>query len=380
MTQVKLWQIVSQTANAIIFSDADGNLKTLPTGSNGQVLISGPDGAPMWAENAALLAALQAQTDAGSALAAAKAYTEAQIAALVDNAPVALNTLNELAVKLNGEDSAINALLLQVDGKAEKTEVATQIAQAKQDAIQTAQENTTVAVANALNTVDSQIAATRSEILTSSMQFSESRANSARDEAILVANDFTTQAVAQAKTEASDDATAKADVAQTAAITAANAYTDGEVANALNIASADAQGKVNDAISAASDDATHKVDSLRDAIPGMFWTEGTSTACFVANAQNLNMEQATGAGLIVSQDFAEVTGAAVIPNDPFLKAKLLFVNGVAMAEDWTASTIGNNQLVVKLGQPLAQHVFDGSKNALMLLVEYKSYNAISRIS
>lgn len=380
MTQVKLWQIVSQTANAIIFSDADGNLKTLAAGSADKVLVSGPDGLPMWADNTALVAALQAQTDAGSALAAAKAYTEAQIAALVDNAPVALNTLNELAVKLNGEDSAINALLLQVDGKAEKTEVATQIAQAKQDAIQSAYDNTTTAVANAMNGIEPQLNSLRGDMISYADQTASFKAESAKMEAITYANDFTTQSVSEAVQNAAADATTKADAAQTAAINQAKAYTDSEVANALNIASNDAQSKVDDAITAASDDATHKVDSLRDSIPGSFWVEGTSIACFVANAQNLNMEQATGVGLIVTQDFSEVTGAAVIPNDPFLKAKLLFVNGIAMAEDWTASTVGNNQLVIKLGQPLAQHVFDGTKNALMLLVEYKSYNPISRIS
>ena len=380
MTQVKLWQIVSQTANAIIFSDADGNLKSLPTGTNGQVLISGPDGAPMWAENAALLAALQAQTDAGSALTAAKAYTEAQIAALVDNAPVALNTLNELAVKLNGEDSAINALLLQVDGKAEKTEVATQIAQAKQDVNQTSQDFTTTAVSNALSDVASQIATARGDIMAAAEQDASFKAANAKSEAISVANDFTTQAIAQAAQSTGNMISAAAGNAVSEAVNEARAYTDGAVGNLLSTASADAQAKADAVQNAAAADTTAKVNSLQDAIPGIFWAEGTSTACFVANAQNLNMEQATGTGLLVTQGFTEVTGAAVVPNDPFLKAKLLFVNGVAMGEDWTASSVGNNQLVIKLSPQLAQHVFDGSKNTLMLLVEYKSYNAISRIS
>ncbi len=39
MTQVKLWQIVSQTINGIVFSDSFGNLVTLPQGAPGQVLV-----------------------------------------------------------------------------------------------------------------------------------------------------------------------------------------------------------------------------------------------------------------------------------------------------------------------------------------------------
>ncbi len=377
MTQVKLWQIVSQTPNAIIFSDADGNLKSLPAGTANQVLVVGADGAPAWAENIALVAALEAKTDAASALNAAKAYTEAQIAALVDNAPIALNTLNELAVKLNGEDSAINALLLQVDGKAEKTEVATQVAQAKQDAILDSKNYTDSVINGIVPDISSQMATMRGDILNIASQDASFKAQNAENNAVTRASDFTTQSVNDALQTASSDATAKSDAAKTSAVSEAKAYTDGEVANALNVAAADAQAKMDGAMSAASDDATAKVDALRSSIPGIFWTEGTSTACFVANADNLSMEQATGDGLIVTQSFTEVTGASVVANDPSLNAKLLFVNGVAQSEEWNAFKIGNGQLVIRFSPKLAQHVFDGSKNALMLLVEYKSYNAIS---
>ena len=187
MTQVKLWQIVSQTPNAIIFSDADGNLKSLPASTSNQVLISGPDGAPMWAENTALIAALQAQTDAGSALAAAKAYTEAQIAALVDNAPIALNTLNELAVKLNGEDSAINALLLQVDGKAEKTEVATLVAQTKQDAIADSKSYTDSTFGTIVSGIAAQFGQAKSDAISAAATDASFKSTNAQTNAIQAA-------------------------------------------------------------------------------------------------------------------------------------------------------------------------------------------------
>ncbi len=384
MTQVKLWQIVSQTANAIIFSDADGNLKSLPAGTAKQVLIAGPDGAPVWADNEALAAALQAKTDAASAIATAKAYTEAQIAALVDNAPIALDTLNELAVKLNGEDSAINALLLQVDGKADKTEVTAHIAQAKQDAIQSAQGYTDNAIGNVQSNMDSLVAGIRGDLQSYADQTASFKAENAKVEAIGTAAGYTDQAVSALAASASDDAAAKADGAKSAAVSEANTYTDGAINSLANSLSGEAQGLADAAkdaaISAAAGDAASKVAGLQDSIPAMFWTEGTSTACFVGNADNLDKGQALGAGLVVSQNLTEVTGAGVVANDPTLNPKLLFVNGVAMSEEWSANRIGNNQLAIRFSQKLADHVFDGTKNSVMLLAEYRSYNAISRIS
>ena len=43
--------------------------------------------------------------------------SDTAIGDLVDGAPVALDTLNELAVKLQGEETELNALILTVDGK-----------------------------------------------------------------------------------------------------------------------------------------------------------------------------------------------------------------------------------------------------------------------
>lgn len=64
-------------------------------------------------------AATDAQTKADAALASANTYTDGKITALVDGAPTALNTLNELAVALQNEESATAALVLQIDGVAD---------------------------------------------------------------------------------------------------------------------------------------------------------------------------------------------------------------------------------------------------------------------
>ena len=384
MTQVKLWQIVSQTANAIIFSDADGTLKSLAAGGDQKILVSGPDGAPMWADNSALVSALQAQTDASNALATAKAYTEAQIAALVDNAPVALNTLNELAQKLNGEDSAINALLVQVDGKAEKTHVDTLVTQTKQDTLSDARTYTDNAVNAMAAGIGSQVSTAKADILAQAAGDASFKASTAKAEAIQAANAFTSQMVSDVALNASQDATNKADNARTSAVAESNAYSDSKFSDAVSTAAYDAQTKAdaarNAAVAEAANDAAAKVDGLRDAIPGTFWVEGTSTACFLASSRRLDREKATTDGLLVTDDFTEVTGAQVVANDSSLNAKLMFVNGVAQSDEWAARKVGNGQLVITMSDRLADHVFDGTENAVMLLVEYRSYNPISRIS
>lgn len=383
MTQVKLWQIVSQTANAIIFSDADGNLKTLPAGTSGQVLVAGLDGSPTWADNTALATALSAKTDATNAVATAKAYADAQIAALVDNAPVALNTLNELAVKLNGEDSAINALLLQVDGKAEKTEVVTQVAQAKQDAIQTAQGYTDAAIGNVQNNMNALEAGIRVDMINYATQTAIFHADNAKAEAIGAANTYTDQAISQLSNAASSDATAKADGAKTAAVTEANAYTDSAISNALastgqtqadaakDAAIAVSNQKIAQAKAEAEADAKNYTDTKIDNLPGRLLARTTATACFVASSNAVGDPRA---GVPLSS-FTEVTGANLIPGS-MVTPKLVFVNGLAMANDWTSEngTIADTKL--KFTGRLLDHAFDGTDNAIMVLCEYTNTSTI----
>lgn len=380
MTQVKLWQIVSQNANGIIFSDANGNLKTLEAGGGQKVLVSGPDGSPMWAENSALVAALEAQTDAANALATAKAYTESQIAALVDNAPVALDTLNELAQKLNGEDSAINALLLQVDGKAEKTAVDTIVAQAKQDTLDDSKVYTDNAVTNMMTGFNSQVNGAKNDILAQAAADASFKATTAKTEAIEQANGYTEQLVAASITDAGQNAYNVAEAARINAVAEAHTYTDNRIAELAANSSNEAQVKAEIAQNNAAVDASEKVDGLRNSIAATFQVEGTSTACFLASSLTLDQSTAVNEGLTVVSSFTEVTGANIQPNDSTLNAKLLFINGVAISSEWATTKIGNGQLVITMSERLAGYLFDGAENAVMILAEYKSYNPISRIS
>ena len=326
MTQVKLWQIVSQTPNGIVFADADGTLTSLQAAAANQVLVAGPDGTPMWADNTALTTALDAKADVNTALAAAKAYTEAQIAALVNNAPIALDTLNELAQKLAGDESALNALIAQMESKAGKDEVAAQVAQAKAEAVAEGNAYTDASVSAASGNLAAQIQAAKAE----------------------------------AVAEAAADASRKASDAQVAATQEANGYTDQRLSYELG---------------GVAIETNNKISELRDSIPEVFQAESTSTACFLASSTALGKD-ATLDGVCVAETFTEITGVNVNSYDPSLTAKLMFVNGVAVSEGWEQTRDANGKLFVRFSGRLADHVFDGSENALMILVEYKSFQAI----
>lgn len=379
MTQVKLWQIVSQTVNGIVFADKDGNVVTLPQGTQGQVLVINAQGEPQWVDNTALTTALSAKTDAANAINTAKAYADAQIAALVDNAPVALNTLNELAVKLNGEDSAINALLLQVDGKAEKTEVVTAVAQAKQDAIQTAQENTNVAVGNALNDVDTRIAIARGDLMSYADQTAAFKSDNARQDAVTTANSYTDQAIAGLTDAVRLDADNRADTIKSEAITEANTYTD----SVFNSAAATTEGLINaakdEAIQAAATETAQRMNAVISIIPGTFQVLTTSVASYVSDSTLMDLQEITGPGVNVKARFSEITGAVPGTVDDMLFPKMLLVNGVAQHDEWSTQTAPGGELLLKMTPKLANHVFDGTKNYVMLLAEYKTYSGLSLI-
>ena len=326
MTQVKLWQIVSQTPNGIVFADADGTLKSLQAAAANQVLVAGPDGAPMWADNTALTTALDAKADVNAALATAKAYTEAQIAALVNNAPIALDTLNELAQKLAGDESALNALIAQMEGKANTTAVAALVSQTKDEVLTESNAYTDSVFSTATGNLASQI-------------------QTAKNEAV---------------SAAAADASQKASDAQTSAVQEANSYTDQRLSHELGGVAVETNNKISE---------------LRDSIPELFQAESTSTACFLASSTAI-AKDATGDGVCVAETFTEITGVTLNSNDPSLNAKLMFVNGVAVSEGWQATRDVDGKLFVRFSGTLADHVFDGSENALMLLVEYKSFQAI----
>jgi hypothetical protein len=184
-------------------------------------------------------AATDATTKADAALVSAKAYTDTEVSNLVDSAPGAIDTLNELAAAL-GDDANFSTTM-----------------------------TTNLATKAAITYVDSQDAATLSS--------AQTYADTAEADAISTASGDATAKANAAQAAAATDATAKADAAQAAAIAAAatdattkadaehtyidarevaittayRTYADVAEADAISTASADATSKANAAQSAA---------------------------------------------------------------------------------------------------------------------------------
>ena len=68
---------------------------------------------------------LQTSISGKVSMPAVESAISAAIAAITDGAPTALDTLHELATALQNEETALNALILTVDGKVAKADVAT---------------------------------------------------------------------------------------------------------------------------------------------------------------------------------------------------------------------------------------------------------------
>jgi hypothetical protein len=125
-TKIKLWQLQSAPdGGRLLITDLEGKLTYLlpDLDKSNPVLSIGDNGIPQWSENIALSKALEAINSIEGALTTANGYTDQKIAALVDGAPVALDTLKELADKLGEDGEALAALIVQLDGKANKNEV-----------------------------------------------------------------------------------------------------------------------------------------------------------------------------------------------------------------------------------------------------------------
>lgn len=312
MTQVRLWQVVSRTPNSLIFADASGTLTNLPAGSKDQLLVINDNGIPEWVDNAALTAALQASAEAAEAVRTAGAYTDAQIAALTDNAPLALNTLRELAEKLKDEDSAIVALLAQVDTKAGKAEVDSLITQAKQDS------------------------------LTASKAYTDSTATALQS------------AVTAQVTQSAADTLAQA--AQ-----AATAYTDQSVA-ALSNAIPDRFGVMSPSVACF-------LAIVPGGIAGHGQPEGAPSEGSGESGSGKSSLTA------ITRNFIEITGAGVDAADPSVTPKLLLVNGVASSEEWQAVS-RDGKLELRIPSALANHILVEQSTSLMLLAEYERYTPV----
>ena len=206
------------------------------------------------------------KTYVDTAQAAAQAYTDTEVANLVDSAPGAIDTLNELAAAL-GDDANFSATMT--------TALATKAATTYVDS----QDAATLASAQSYaDTAEADAIATAS-----------SDATSKADAALASAQTYADTAEADAISTAATDATTKADAAETnanaytdareAAITTAyQGYADTAESDAVTAAAADATAKANqaeaDAIATAAADATTKADAAQAAAA----TDATSKA------------------------------------------------------------------------------------------------------
>ena len=202
------------------------------------------------------------------------------ISNLIDTAPDALNTLNEIAAAINDDASYAATITTALGTKANLSDVTAATAAAAADA--TTKAN--AAQAAAASDATSKASAAQAAAISAAETDATTKANAAQAAAIsAAATDATTKssaAQAAAISAAATDATTKANAAQAAAITAAgtDATTKVEAEAALRVsgdaasvstAAADATTKANAAqaaaISAAAADATTKANAAQSA-------------------------------------------------------------------------------------------------------------------
>ena len=224
-------------------------------------------------------AAADATTKANAALASANAYTDTEVANLVDSAPGAIDTLNELAAALGDDANFSSTMTTSLGLKAATTYVDTQ-----DTAV------TTAAAADATSKANAAQAAAATDATTKA---SAAETNAAADATTKANNAITTAAA---------DATLKADAAEAAAIAHTNTrevaittgyetYADVAEADAITTAAADATSKANAAQAAAEStaaaDATLKANAAQSNAEA---TAASALATAVANIEsNISM-------------------------------------------------------------------------------------------
>jgi hypothetical protein len=243
---------------------------------------------PVTVNGATLASESYADAAANDAQTAAETYTDTAVANLIDSAPGALDTLNELAAAL-GDDANFASTVTNSVATAQATAIAT--AESYTDARE-------VSITNAYNTaisVESTAIANAyaTAIATATVNITnayEAYADAAEAAAITAAaTDATSKAdaaEAAAVSTAAADATSKADAAQSAAVTAAaadaTAKADAAESAAVTAAAADATAKANAAesaaITAAAADATAKANAAESAAVTAAAADATSKA------------------------------------------------------------------------------------------------------
>ena len=356
------------STDAIIEGDTEIEIADLATGTIGFTV----DGVQKLALSAASAAFTVPVTVNGVTL-ASTADVDTAVANLIDAAPGALDTLNELAAAL-GDDANFAATTTNAIATAQATAIATaeSYTDAREisitNAYNTAISVESTAIANAYATA---IATSETNITTAYQTYADAReaaavATAANDATIkadaaeaaaisAAATDATTKADA-AQAAAATDATTKANAAQAAAEATAASYTDARetaittaytsaVATAAANASADATAKANtaeaNAVATASADATAKVSA-----------EASARATAVANAVATASADATA-----KADTAEANAVATASADATAKAGAALASAntytdtkVSALVDAAPSTLDTlNELAAALG-------------------------------
>jgi len=323
------------------------------------------------------------------------AITDA-ISNLIDTAPDALNTLNEIAAAINDDASYAATITTALGTKANLSDVTAATAAAAADATTKANAAQAAATAAAASDATSKASAAQAAATAAAASDATSKASAAQAAAISAAEtDATTKsnaAQAAAISAASADATSKANAAQAAAITAAgtDATTKVEVEAALRVsgdaasvstAAADATAKANAAqaaaISAAATDATTKANAAQVAASSAADTKiSTAVAALtkssvgLANVDNtsdaskpVSTAQASAIATAKSEAIADATAQvnAVIASAP---AALNTLDELAAALGDDASFAATVTANLSSKAPIASPTFTGTVSGI----------------
>ena len=310
-----------------------------------------------------------------------KSYVDSTVSDLVNGAPGALDTLNELANALGDDEDFAATMTTALGNKAATTYVDTQDA-----AVTLAFQNADLASAATINAAWAAADTAQTTAITSAYQTYADQAEA--DAEAAAATDATTKAdAAQAAAEAtaSADATAKANAAQAAAESTASAdatskanaaqaaaeataasannalqtametYADTAEQDAISTASSDATTKAAGAESAANTYTDNEIAALINAAPGTMDTlneiaaslgddanfAATMTTSLAAKAATTYVDSQDAATLASAQTYADTAEADAIStasSDATAKA-----NAAQQAAEATASTDATNK-------------------------------------
>ena len=255
-------------------------------------------------------------TAIASASASAEAYADAAIANLMDSAPGALDTLNELAAAM-GDDANFASTVTNNIASAKADAISTAAA----DATSKADDAETAAISAAASDATSKANAAQAAAISAAASDATSKADAAEAAAVATANAF---ASAQVSAEASARATAIA-----SASASANAYADAQVSALVNGASSafDTLKEIQDAMATDAE--------LSAAINGLTIGNGTVTmsagnGLSGGGAFSMNQTNSETVSFAMSGSFTggfTATGDITAYSDESLKTNIQTIDG-----------------------------------------------------